>query len=127
MANPILSASVILELVTPITSPAAFIIGPPLLPGFTAASVCIKTLPPIICFADDTMPSVMVNGSPRGKPRTETLSIFLTVSWRLNSISGRLKGFSDFRKAISLSGSTRTTFAIYFSLFWLSTATFFAP
>ena len=77
MSCPPLSST--LETTTPITLPNWSSMGPPLLPGFTGASVCIS--PPR---SADTMPWLTVGSDPRvsamGKPMTMTLSPTLAAS-----------------------------------------------
>ena len=82
-ANPMLATglplvvSSILKLLTPITLPSRSISGPPLLPGFIAASVCNRSTP-FTVLIEDTMLRVTVRLLPnlptRGKPSARTSS-----------------------------------------------------
>ena len=72
-----LSVSSILDVLTPITSPSRFTSGPPLLPGFIAASVCNRSTP-FTVLVDEMMPLVTVRLLPirsaSGKPSASTSS-----------------------------------------------------
>ena len=71
-----LSVSSILDVLTPITLPSLSTRGPPLLPGFIAASVCHRSTPPVF-LAEEMMPRVTVKLLPilsgSGKPSASTL------------------------------------------------------
>ncbi len=66
IANPILSALLNFDEFIPTKKPSSVTKGPPLFPGLIAASVCTKCLPFICCSGFETIPSVIVNGIPKG-------------------------------------------------------------
>ena len=91
---------------TPITFPSKSNNGPPELPLFIDASVCMKSsyLPPSILPLAETIPAVTVPPSPCGLPIAITQLPTFAVSESPNSKNGRLFA-STFKSAKSVSAS----------------------
>ena len=67
-----LSVSSILDVLTPITSPSLLTSGPPLLPGFIAASVCNRSTPStVLVEGDDTAGYGQATANPVCKRKAE--------------------------------------------------------
>ena len=95
----------------PITSPRRLINGPPLLPGFIAASVCSNSPKKSLRFGrpfELMIPSVTVSSNPNGLPIARTKSPGCTVS-ESASLSGLTPGLSILSTARSTCSSAPTT------------------
>ena len=112
----------------PTNSPSTFTKAPPLLPGFTAASVCIKdSIAVLFCFCPcacpslpikfifllfaETIPAVTVDSKLKGLPTAITHSPIKTESELAKLIAGSSLA-STFTKAKSVSASRPIIFAL---------------
>ena len=103
--------SSILEELTPMTSPASLTSGPPLLPGFSAASVWSRSTPCAVLM-DETMPLVTVMLLPilsaMGKPSASTSSPMRTASGLPAGMASKLSPLSMRTSARSRDGHGAT-------------------
>jgi hypothetical protein len=118
---------------TPTVRPEESIRGPPLLPGFIAASVWMRSRrgplgPPIDLLRVETTPTVTVGPpkGPTGLPRVTTHWPTLKAPESPTSMGARSVA-SRRRRAMSRTGSPPSTFAILFWPSWRAISISFAP